>query len=227
MVQPTILPPVVRGTWTPMTYEEFLVWAPEGVRTEWTDGEGIAYVSNGDRHQWMITLFASLLTGFVDLFGLGRVVTAPYPAILWPGGPHREPDVMFVGRDRLDRWTHQRFYGAPDFAFEALSEETAAEDRGRKRRELEAAGTPEYLMMDSRPNRLDFVFLRLDTTGHYQEVEPDGRGHYHSLVLPGFWLDPHWFRQDPLPDPNRLLIQIAPEAYRRYLAQLLANAEEE
>lgn len=218
MVQSAILPPLVRGKWTPMTYEEFLAWAPEGVRTEWTDGEGIAYVSNSDRHQWMIALFANLLTGFADLFGLGRVVTAPYPVILRPGGPHREPDVMFVAGDRLDQWTHQRFYGAPDFAFEALSDETAVEDRGRKRREFERAGTREYLMMDARPNRFDFDFLRLDTTGHFQDVEPDEQGRYHSDVLPGFWLKPEWFRRDPLPDHHDLLYAIAGRAYDEWLA---------
>lgn len=218
MVQPAVLPPLVRGTWIPMTYEVFLVWAPEGVRTEWTDGEGIAYVSNSDRHQWMIALFANLLTGFADLFGLGRVVTAPYPAILWPGGPHREPDVMFVANDRLDRWTHQRFHGAPDFAFEALSDETAAEDQRRKRHELEAAGTPEYLMMDARPNRFEFIFLRRDAAGRYQDVEPDGQGRYHSLVLPGFWLDPQWFRRDPLPDHHDLLYAIAGRNYDDWLS---------
>jgi Uma2 family endonuclease len=218
MAQHATLPPLVRGEWFPMTYEEFLAWAPAGVRTEWTDGEGIAYVSTSDRHQWMIALFANLLTGFADLFGLGRVVTAPYPAILWSGGPHREPDVMFVAMDRLDQWTHQRFYGAPDFAFEALSEETMAEDRGRKRRELEAAGTREYLMMDSRPNRFDFTFLRLTSAGRLQEVESDERGHYHSLVLPGLWLDPEWFRQDPLPNYQDLLYLIVGSAYDDWLA---------
>jgi Uma2 family endonuclease len=218
MVQSTILPPLVRGKWTPMTYEEFLVWAPEGLRTEWTDGEGIVYVSNSDRHQWMIALFANLLTGFAELNRLGRVVTAPYPVILCPGGPHREPDVMFVAADRLDRWDHQRFHGAPDFAFEALSEETATEDRGRKRRDFETAGTREYLMMDARPSRFDFEFLRMDVTGRYRDVEPDDQGRYHSVVLPGFWLNPEWFRRDPLPDHHDLLYAIAGRDYDEWLA---------
>jgi Uma2 family endonuclease len=201
-----------------MTYEEFLAWAPDGLRTEWTDGEGIIYVSNSDRHQALILLVVSTLDAFVKLFGLGRVSMAPYPAKLWPDGPHREPDVMFVAAARLDQWTHQRYHGAPDFVFEALSEETAAEDRGRKRRELETAGTHEYLMMDARPNRFDFVFLRLDTGGRYEDVKPDDQGHYHSEVLPGFWLNPEWFRGDPLPDHHDLLYAIAGHAYDEWLA---------
>jgi hypothetical protein len=48
--QPLTLPRVIRGEWTPMSYEAFLAWAPEGMRTEWRDGEGIVYVSASDRH---------------------------------------------------------------------------------------------------------------------------------------------------------------------------------
>jgi Uma2 family endonuclease len=218
MVQPATLPPLVRGEWVPMTYEEFLAWAPDGLRTEWTDGEGIAYVSNSDRHQALVLLLASTLDVFVKLFSLGRVITAPYPAKLWPDGPHREPDVMFVAAAQLDQWSRQRFHGAPDFVFEALSEDTAAEDRGRKLREYAAAGVREYLMLDARPGRYEFIFLRRDAEGHLQAVEPDEQGHYHSQVLPGFWLDPAWFRQDPLPDHHDLLYAIAGWAYDEWLA---------
>ena len=218
MIEQATLPPLVRGEWFPMTYDEFLAWAPKGLRTEWTDGKGIVYVSNSDRHQWMIALLYNLIDGFNDLFGLGRVVTAPYPAILWPGGPHREPDVMFVSKARLDQWTDQRFHGAPDFAFEALSEEMANEDRGRKRGDFEMAGAREYVMADARPGRDEFIFLRLDAAGRYQDVEPDDQGRYHSEVLPGFWLDPKWFRQDPLPYYQDLLYAIAGRAYDEWLA---------
>jgi Uma2 family endonuclease len=95
-----------------------------------------------------------------------------------------------------------------------------------KRAEFERAGIPEYPIVDTRPGQYGFAYLRLDADGRYQSVEPDDEGRYHSAVLPGFWLDPRWFWQDPLPDPNRLMLQIAPDAYRRYLAWLLAEAEE-
>jgi Uma2 family endonuclease len=222
MVQSVTLPPRVEGRWLPMRYEEFLAWAPEGARTEWTEGEGIVYVTAGDHHQAMIMFASSLLGEFVRLFGLGRVSIAPYPMELRPGGPHREPDVLFVATAHLDRWTPQRLKGPADLAFEFLSEDTAAEDKGRKRREFELLGVPEYVMADSRPNRFDFAYLRLDATGHYQDVEPDPQGRYHSQVVPGFWLDPDWFRQDPLPNPLTILRRISPEAWRRLVAEVEA-----
>ncbi len=220
MVQQTLLP-LVRGQWIPMTYEEFLAWAPEGMRTEWTDGEGIIYMTVSDRHQAIVLLMASVLDGFTRLFGLGRVSMAPYAMKFWPDGPHREPDVLFVATAHLERWTEKRLIGPADFAFEALSEDTAKEDQGRKRDQFEALGLPEYVMTDSRPGRTTFIYLRLNEAGQYDDVEPDEEGRYHSKVLPGFWIDPRWFQQDPMPRAEQILLMIAPEAYRRFLLSLL------
>ena len=111
----------------------------------------------------------------------------------------------------------ERVYGAPDLVIEVLSEDTAREDLGRKRDEYEALGVAEYVLLDARPGRQEFPYLRLDDTGRYQPVAPDGRGRYHSAVLPGFWLDPDWFRPDPLPDVEDLLLAIAPDAYEAWL----------
>jgi Uma2 family endonuclease len=217
MAHPSILPPLVRGEWIPMTYKEFLDWAPDGPRSEWTDGKGIVYVTTSDRHQALILLLASLLDTFAKVFGLGRVGTAPYPMVFHPGGPHREPDVLFVRTDHLDRWTRQRLHGPADLVVEVLSEDTAREDRGRKREQYGALGVPEYVMIDARPGRQEFAYLRLDGLGRYQPIAPDGQGRYHSTVLPGFWLDPAWFRQEPLPDAEDLLLELAPDAYWDWL----------
>jgi Uma2 family endonuclease len=224
MAQPNPLPPLVRGEWIPMTYEEFLAWAPEGMRTEWTDGEGIVYVSASDRHQAVIELVLALLSSFVRLFGLGRVSFAPYAMRLRPGGPHREPDVMFVRSEHLDRWTRQRLHGPADLTVEVLSEDTASEDLGRKLAQYAALGVFEYVILDARPNRQEFQYLRLNAAHEYEPVAPDEQGRYHSAALPGFWLDPTWFRQDPLPNPLTLLKRISPEAWRRLVDEVEAEA---
>lgn len=215
MARSSTLPPLVRGEWTPMTYEDFLAWAPEGMRAEWADGEGIVYMPAGDRHQAVIELVLFLLSTFARLMGLGRVGFAPYAMLLAPGGPHREPDVLFVRTECLDRWTSQRLHGPADLVVEVLSEDTAREDRGRKRAQYEALGVAEYLILDARPGRDEFAWLRLDENGRYQPIAPDAAGRYHSATLPGFWLDPAWFRREPLPSPTAVLRRISPEAWQR------------
>jgi Uma2 family endonuclease len=157
---------------------------------------------------------------------LGRVSFAPYAMLLQSGGPHREPDVMFVRTEHLNRWTTQRLHGAADFVVEVLSKDTAGEDRGRKRDDYERLGVSEYLIPDARPSPSEFAFLRLNEVGRYESVTPDEQGHYHSMVLPGFWFDPRWFAQGPLPEVEDLLLLIAPEAYEAHLlAKIRARHE--
>ena len=209
-----------------MSFAEFLDWAPPGGRTERTDGEGIFYTTASDRHQAIVLLLASVLDALTRVFGSGRVGAAPFAMRFEPGGPHREPDVLFVRGANLDRWTAQRLIGPADLVVEVLSEDTAGEDRGRKPAQYAALGVAEYLMVDARPGRSEFAFLRRDPAGAYQPVLPDGHGRYHPEVVTGFWLDPAWFRRDPLPDPEDLLLAIAPDAYEAWiLTKIRAHRE--
>jgi hypothetical protein len=76
-------------------------------------------------------------------------------------------------------------------------------------------------MADARPRRFEFEYVRRDESGRFQPVEPDEQGRYHSLVLPGFWLKPEWFRQDPLPEIEDLMLKIAPDASMTWLMKKL------
>jgi Uma2 family endonuclease len=72
------------------------------------------------------------------------------------------------------------------------------------------AGIPEYWIVDPRPGLQRAEFLRIGNDGRYAEASLDDDGRYRSLVLPGFWLDPAWLWQDPLPDPDALRAIVAP-----------------
>jgi hypothetical protein len=50
-------------------------------------------------------------------------------------------------------------------------------------------------------------------------VLPDAGGRYHSAVLPGFWIDPTWLREDPLPPVEDVMMEIAPDVYLRRIQQ--------
>jgi Uma2 family endonuclease len=223
MFQSATLPPLVRGEWCPMTYEEFERWVPDGMHGEWWDGEGIIFVAPTEEHQWGALFLAELIGTFSRIFSLGRVMIAPFEMRLREGARPKS-DVLYVRPEHADRWQGKRLVGPADFAAEFTSDETAAHDRGRKFVAYQDAGVREYPVIDRRRRPGRFDFYRLDEHGLYREVAPDDQGRYHSQVLPGFWLDPAWFRQDPPPSPEEVMMQIAPAAYRRYLLSILEKS---
>lgn len=221
MVQSAVLPPLIRGKRYPMTWEEFLDWAPDEGQAEWVDGEGIAYVSTSTLHGDRVEFLAALLSLYLRVFGLGRLYTSQV-LLRMPSRPSgRMPDIFVVPNNRLDQILPKWVENAALFVTEFLSDDSVERDLYEKRDEFEKAGFPEYLALEARPNRNDVVFLRRDEHGKYQSVEPDEEGRYHSLALPGFWFHPDWFLQDPLPDIEDLMLEIAPEAYEAWITAKL------
>jgi Uma2 family endonuclease len=216
MVQQTLLP-LIRDEWIPMTSEEFDAWVPDGMRAEWVDGKGIIFLAPSTLHARLLGLFSDLLRGFVRLFDLGVVYSAPVELRLPPHGERREPDVFVVLTSELGRVQRGWVDGPVGFAAEFTSEHSVREDRVAKLRSYATAGIREYPIFDAREGKDGFEFNRLNAAGDYELVEPDAQGRYHSEVLPGFWIDPRWFRQDPLPRVESLLLEIAPEAYEAWL----------
>ena len=73
--------------------------------------------------------------------------------------------------------------------------------------EYEAAGVPEYWIIDNRPERRRAQFYQLDDSGQYQSVLPDAGGIYRSKALSGFWLRAAWLWEDE-PDVLRAVAEI-------------------
>jgi Uma2 family endonuclease len=122
--------------------------------------------------------------------------------------------------------TNERLNGPADLAVEIISEESASRDRTDKFYEYEAAGVPEYWIIDPRPGkqRVDLYTRRED--GHYLAILPDTDAWYHSRVLPGFRLRAEWFWQQPLPEPLSTLAEVrglTPEAFATIRALLLGT----
>jgi Uma2 family endonuclease len=207
-----------------MTYEEFLE-LPDGLHAEWVDGEAYVFMPTAEEHQEAIGLLYLLLRAFVRSFDLGRVLFAPFQMVAIPGRSYREPDVLFIAKAHLDRLTRTRLMGPADLVIEVVSDDSTTRDRQDKRREYEQIGVREYWIFDPRPGHHQAEFFGLTDSGAYEAIELDEAGRIHSRVLPGFWFRPEWFWQDPLPDPDELLVEIAPEAMRARFARLAAIDE--
>lgn len=200
-----------------MTYEEFLEWADEDTLAEWVDGEVVMSTPASNIHQDLSGFLESVMRSFVEAHHLGIVRSAPFQMKLERSG--REPDLIFVANEHLERLKSTRLDGPADLVVEILSPESAARDRGEKFYEYEQAGIPEYWLIDPQAGRAEFY--QLDAGGHYQTVGPEAGGVYHSTSLPGFWLRVGWLWQTPLPAVDEVLLEVGGEACARRWIELL------
>ncbi|HEY8602601.1 MAG TPA: Uma2 family endonuclease [Thermomicrobiales bacterium] len=196
-----------------LSYAEFAARVDESAHAEWADGEAIIFMSPKERHQALANLLSTLITLFAEWLRLGIVRSAPYEMRLASDGPVREPDILFIARDHLDRVTADGLTGPADLVIEIVSEESLRRDRADKFYEYQEVGINEYWLFDPRPRRQRADFYRLNERGQYEPVPLDQEGRYHSAILPGFWLKPEWLRQEQLPTALALIALIAPQIF--------------
>ena len=199
-----------------MSYEEFLRWADEDVHAEWVDGKVIVQMPPKEVHQSVIGFLYALVRLFASLFDLGRVHTAPFEMKLnLPHEPAREPDILFVANQNLDRLTEDRLVGPADLIVEIISGDSVRRDRHDKFREYREAGVREYWIIDPRPGKQRADFYVLDEDGDYFLFATEDDQRVESHVLPGFWLRPDWLWKADSLDPFQVLCEMAglPESF--------------
>jgi Uma2 family endonuclease len=180
----------------------------EGMRTEWNAGKVMKYpVSNNIKHLTAFDFLFFVLRFFLSQRKLGRVIPAAFPMYYANDKPAREPDLMVVLNAHLDRIKDTYLDGVADIAIEIVSPESDGRDRGDKFVEYEAAGVPEYWLID--PLRKDATFYALGAEGRYQRVPLDAAGRLQSPLLPGFAFDPVLLWQDAPPDAMALVELVA------------------
>ena len=197
------------------TYEEFLEWVDEDALAEWVDGVIVMTSPASLRHQEIAKFLVTILSTFCEVHGLGNVIFAPFQMKLKDSG--REPDILFVAKEHLDRFKKTYLDGPADLVVEIVSPESKGRDGSDKVAEYSKAGIPEYWLID--PILQQVVFYQLDESGSYQPVALEEGGIYRSRVLPGFWLRVAWLWQDPLPNTIKALLEIDRDAYIRYFQE--------
>jgi Uma2 family endonuclease len=188
-----------------MTYEEFLVWVDEDICAEWVNGEVILMTPASDRHQDLAGFLTALFRHLVEAHQSGIVRSAPFQMKTGSDLPGREPDLLFIARDHLDRLQDTYLNGPADLVVEIISLDSRARDRGEKFYEYEQGGVSEYWLID--PLRKQAEFYRLGEDGIYRLVPVGNDGIFRSTVLEGLWLKVEWLWQEPLP----LLISVLQE----------------
>jgi Uma2 family endonuclease len=188
-----------------LSYEEFLKGCDEDTWAEWVDGEVIMVSPASKRHQEIVDFLLKLLGIYVEVKSLGTLLSAPFQMYLAEERRGREPDLLFVVKEREQLLKETFLDGPADLVIEIASPESRLRDRGEKLAEYEAAGVREYWLIDPAEKRADFYVLGDD--GRYDRRRPEG-GRYRSGVLSGFALNTTWLWSEPLPPVLRILKEL-------------------
>lgn len=208
----TLIAPERRHTKRKLSYEEYLALPGDGRIVEWVNGEIITHMPATPLHQNVVIFLIKLLSNYIDRLNLGHLLAAPVEVRLWPNGPAREPDVLFIGRERLAQLTERRFEGGPDLVVEVVSPGSVTIDRVDKFLEYEQANVSEYWIIDPRPHQQQADFYIRDAGGRFAAAPLDDEGVFASAVLPGFRLNVAWLWQEELPDAERITAGLLADA---------------
>ena len=181
-IQPQPIAATNRGA---VTFEEYLEQSSDTRVCEWVDGEIINMLGASFEHQTLSDFLLTVLRFFVEKNDSGLVVSSPFAMKLESQRRGREPDILFVAKDRQHLFKKTFLDGAADLAVEIISPESVGRDRGEKFVEYEAAGIKEYWLID--PERKQAEFYRLHDDGFYRLADVSD-GVFRSEVLPEFSL---------------------------------------
>jgi Uma2 family endonuclease len=179
-----------------ISFEDYLV-KYDGQHAEWIGGKVITFMSASDLHQDLMRFLISILSFFVEAHNLGVIRPAPFAMKIKEETRGREPDILFLAKENLDRLKPTYLNGPADLAIEIISPESIERDRDEKFYEYEEAGVPEYWMLDPTLKRAEFYALGED--GVYRPISIDENGIFRSVMLRGLELKVEWLWQKPLP----------------------------
>ena len=180
-----------------LTYEEFLEWCDEDTHAEWVDGEVQMVSPVSDTHADLAGFLETILRLFVEARGVGVVRGGPFQMRLGDIQRGREPDLIFIAKDHIERLLPTYLNGPADIAIEIISPESFSRDRGEKFVEYEAGGVREYWLIDPQREQAEFYVLGADL--RYHPLLIGAEGVFRSQVLDGFWLNAEWLWCHPLP----------------------------
>ena len=173
------------------TVEDYLSWSDDGLRYELIEGVPFEMSAPGYEHQRVLgALHVALALHLRELAKAGGGEGGPPCDVLQSPLDVVLSDLTVVQPDLIvlcdpAKVKDGRIFGAPDLVVEVLSPSSAAKDRKFKRRLYEAAGVPQYLLIDPANRFVEVVSLNAE--GRYGEPAVLDAGEGLTLcVAPGF-----------------------------------------
>ncbi len=159
-----------QGDWT---YEDYRRLPDDGWRYEVIRGRLYMSPAPKPKHQRTLRGLFRALDGFVEEGGLGEVFFAPIDVKLSGLAQPVQPDLVFVGEERLDIVTDDCIDGVPDLVVEVLSPSNWILDRRDKYEVYAAAGVAEYWVVDPGQRTIEVFVLE---GGSYTLFDQRGEG---------------------------------------------------
>jgi len=172
------------------SYREFLIAVEEfpQFRVEFIDGEIVMTPASVPFHQSISGNLYRALDFHVHSQKLGQLYYAPIDVELSPAARIVEPDILFIGRDRIDELVgEKRITGAPDLVIEILSPATARTDRHVKLPLYAESGVAEYWIVDPESRAVEVYVLDGETyrvSGIFVENQQINAGRFADAAIP-------------------------------------------
>ena len=144
-----------------LTYDDYSLLPNDRNRYEILDGELSVTPAPATTHQTALGNLYRFLANYVVTNQLGKLFIAPTDLILAPTTVV-QPDLIFIGNDRLHIVTERAIEGAPTLVIEILSPTTHRTDRVTKAQLYAKYQVPQYWLVDPDQRTLEAYELVID-----------------------------------------------------------------
>jgi Uma2 family endonuclease len=169
-----------------LTAEDYRSLPESNRRYELIQGELFVAPAPNRHHQRIVVNLTYLLSHFLRGHKLGELYTGPFDVYL-TNHDVLQPDIVYVGNDRLAILTDEGALGAPTLVVEILSPTTAQQDRTTKKRIYAKNGVEELWLVVPSTRTVELYRLQQDAEHPvviYSQEEP-----LRSLCFPGLQVD--------------------------------------
>lgn len=144
-----------------LTYDDYCELPNDRNRYEILDGELSVTPAPRTKHQSISGHLYRILSNHIEANRLGEIYAAPTDVILAPTTVV-QPDLVFVGNDRLGIITERAIEGAPNLVVEILSPTTERMDRQVKAQLYAKYQVPHFWIIDPDRQSLEAQELAID-----------------------------------------------------------------
>lgn len=186
----------------PLTVTEFCDLVDEDTNAELVEGIIVMKSPVSEPHEGVFEFLYRTLGQYVEQRKLGRV-RGSRTLIRITRHTGREPDLLFVSRERMDIVKTNYVDGPPDLVVEIVSPHDKPSELVAKQAEYEAAGVQEFWLINQ-PKQTLKVF-DLSAGGEFEQRQIEG-GVLEAKTVPGFRIQVEWLWSELDQFPSTLAI---------------------